>query len=178
MSRVSIVILALTASVGFADPGCNCRDENIHKALLPAPSACCEWTSTSTVEFGTPLIGPSTSSDVILGSIQCYADCRFINSCDIPEPTPIIKHWDIESREDISGSVTQPSACWSNAEVVGFAIDVCDDINAAGAIHDIAGYISINQNTFSGITPFDYTCNRCVDHDIEFYAIKQTNKGS
>ena len=176
--RIAAFVWASASSVSFADPGCNCRDDEIHKALLPEPSTCCRWICTSTVESGTPVIGPETSVDVILGSIQCYADCRYIDSCEIPEPAPIIKHWDIESREDISGSVTQPSACWSNAEVVGFAIDVCDDIEAAGAVHDVAGYISINQNTFAGITPFDYTCNRCTDHDIEFYAIKQTNKGS
>ena len=84
----------------------------------------------------------------------------------------------MEMREDVSGSVTQPSACYPVAAIVGFAVEVCGRINAESAIHEVGGVVIIASSSFSGSQLVEHDCAQCLDRRDLFIERKKSVSGT
>jgi hypothetical protein len=87
---------------------------------------------------------------------ECNPQCRWFTCEEQYEPNTWT--YNAEHREDISGSVTQPSSCHDVSEVVAFASAVCSVIGASGAISVQGGVVIISSSQFSGFEYIEYTC--------------------
>ncbi len=179
-NRSSLVASFLTFSTIFwastaIGQVCPCENGAMHGTSLPEPGLRCMWFERTRVSIPTKVISHPKKRKTILATETCEADCRLITGCVIWEPH--VWNYNAEGRETISGSVTQPDVCNPAGTVVGFAIEVCNKIGAGAAVRDVAGYISIDSNTFSGIAPWSHSCAQCMNREDEFWSETESVDG-